>query len=122
MTRILVRLITRDDAEQAAAVDAFVERGAWVSQLVLMETVWVLSSFYGRSRIETIKAVEMLLGHSSLVLQDPDTVAAALDHYRSSQSPEFSDCLILEVARKHGHLPLGTFDRRFSRLLGVQRV
>jgi hypothetical protein len=28
----------------------------------------------------------------------------------------FSDCLILEIARKAGHLPLGTFDRDRSKL------
>jgi predicted nucleic acid-binding protein len=34
----------------------------------------------------------------------------------------FSDCLILEVARKAGHLPLGTFDRELGRLEGAQRL
>ena len=29
---VLVRLLTRDDAKQTAAADAFVSRGAWVSQ------------------------------------------------------------------------------------------
>ena len=34
----------------------------------------------------------------------------------------FSDCLVLEVARKAGHLPLGTFDRRLARVDGVRRL
>jgi predicted nucleic-acid-binding protein len=45
-TNLLVRLITRDDPKQAAAADAFVSKGAWVSHLVLAEAVWVLESVY----------------------------------------------------------------------------
>jgi hypothetical protein len=29
---------------------------------------------------------------------------------------------VLEIARKAGHLPLGTFDRALSKLEGTQRV
>ncbi len=46
----------------------------------------------------------------------------ALDHYRKKPSLGFSDCLILEVARRAGHLPLGTFDRHFGKLDGVERL
>jgi len=31
-------------------------------------------------------------------------------------------CLMLETARKAGHVPLGTFDIPFSRLDDVQRI
>src|SRR5690606_8155960 len=43
----LVRLLTRDDARQAARGDEFVAGGAWISHLVLAQTTWVLSSAYG---------------------------------------------------------------------------
>ena len=45
-TNVLVRLITRDDARQAAAADTFVALGAWIGHLVLAETTWVLSTVY----------------------------------------------------------------------------
>jgi predicted nucleic-acid-binding protein len=121
-TNLLVRLIQRDDASQFALAKNFAADGAWASHLVVAEAIWVLESVYGFDRSRVVKAVGMMLNHQSLVFQDPDTVAAALDHYRSPPFPEFSDCLILEVARKNGNLPIGTFDRRFSRLPGVQRV
>ena len=47
-TNLLVRLIARDDVKQAAAVDAYVERGGWVSHLALAEATWVLSEVYER--------------------------------------------------------------------------
>ena len=46
-TNVLVRLLARDHPVQLAAAEAFVQAGAWVSLLVLMETVWVLDSVYG---------------------------------------------------------------------------
>lgn len=121
-TNVLVRLATRDDAEQTAAAEAFVAAGAWVSHLVLVEAMWVLSSVYdlGSERIAT--AVEMLLNHRDLTVQDADTVAAALEHSRQHRAGGFSDCLILEAARRTGHLPLGTFDRDLAKLDGAQAL
>jgi predicted nucleic-acid-binding protein len=121
-TNVLVRLMTRDDAQQVKAAEAFVAKGAWVSHIVLVESMWVLSSVYelGPSKIAT--AVEMLLSHKDLTLQDSEAVVAALARYLKKPSAGFSDCLVLEVARKAGHLPLGTFDRNLSKLAGTQRL
>ena len=64
----------------------------------------------------------MLLNHRDLTVQDAEVVEAALAHFRKRNSVGFSDCLVLEVARKSGHLPLGTFDRDFSKLEGAERL
>ncbi len=121
-TNVLVRLTVRDEAEQAAAAEAFVAKGAWVSHLVLVETMWVLSSVYELGPAQIATAVEILLNHEDLTLQDSDVIAAALQHFQQRPSLGFSDCLILEVARKAGALPLGTFDRGLSKLEGAQRL
>lgn len=121
-TNVLVRLVTRDEPAQAAAADAFVGKGAWVSHLVLAETTWVLDAVYGLDAQRIGTAVEMLLSHEHLTIQDAEVVQAALEHYRGRPFLGFSDCLILELARKAGHLPLGTFDREVARLDGAERV
>jgi predicted nucleic-acid-binding protein len=121
-TNVLVRLATRDDRRQTAAAEAFIADGAWVPQIVLVETLWVLSSVYDLGPKKIATAVEMFLHHRDLSLQDPDVVAAALDHFRKHPKLGFSDCLILEVARKAGHLPLGTFNRNLGKLAGTQRL
>ncbi|HEV3076173.1 MAG TPA: PIN domain-containing protein, partial [Thermoanaerobaculia bacterium] len=77
-TNLLVRLVTRDHSEQTAATEAFVAGGAWVSHLVLMEAMWVLDAVYGLGPEKIAKAVEMLLEHRELTIQEPDTVTAAL--------------------------------------------
>lgn len=121
-TNVLVRLLTRDDDRQVAAAEAFVEKNAWISLLVLAETTWVLFAAYRLEPAGIATAVDMLLNHRNLAVQDPDVVAAALAHYRRKPSLGFSDCLVLEIARKAGHTPLGTFDRTLSRLDGAQRL
>jgi predicted nucleic acid-binding protein len=121
-TNVLVRLITRDDARQAASADRWVEIGAWVSILALAETTWVLSAVYERGPAEIASAVEMLLNHKELTLQDSDVVAAALKRFRERPALGFSDCLLLQLARKAGHLPLGTFDRELSKLDGAEKL
>jgi predicted nucleic-acid-binding protein len=121
-TNVLLRIIVRDDPRQIEAAESFIEHGAWVSLLALAETVWNLDSNYGQGVDAIIRAVNMLLSHERLVLQDADVVEAALDLFRSRPSLGFSDCLMLEMARKAGHLPLGTFDRRLARVPGAVRL
>ncbi len=121
-TNVLVRLITRDEAAQMAAAERFVESGAWVSHLVLAEATWVLDAVYERTAAEIATAIALLLEHRELTVEDPDVVAAALARFRSRPAVGFSDCLILERARRAGHLPLGTFDRDLAKLDGAERL
>lgn len=121
-TNVLVRLVTRDDARQVAAAEAFVAHGAWVSHLALAEATWVLGSVYDRGPGAIAMAVEMLLSHQYLTLQDSDTVAAAVERFRRRPAAGFSDCLMLEVTRKAGHGPLGTFDRDLGKLDGAHKL
>jgi predicted nucleic-acid-binding protein len=121
-TNLVVRLLVRDDARQVGATEDFTARGAWVSHPVLAETAWVLDAFYDRSPEQIATAIEMLLNHKDLTLQDAEFVASALEHFRSRPVLGFSDCLAVEIARKGGHLPLGTFDRDLAKLEDVERL
>jgi len=49
-------------------------------------------------------------------------VAAALETFRSRPAVSFTDCLLVEVARKAGHLPLGTFERNLGKLDGAEKL
>ena len=117
-----MRLIVRDDERQVAAAEAFVATGAWVSHLVLAETIWVLDAVHELPAARIANAIETLLTHESLTLQDADVVECVLRNYRERPSIGFSDCLVLEIARKAGHLPLGTFDRQLGNVRGSERL
>ncbi len=82
----------------------------------------MLTAAYEIASRELATAIEMLLNHKDITVQDTETVAAALQQFRLKPTLGFSDCLILEVARKAGHLPLGTFDRTLAKLEGVERL
>lgn len=121
-TNVLVRLLTRDDVKQAVAAEEFIAQGAWVPQLALAEATWVLASVYGRGPEAIATAVEMLLNHQQLTVQDADVVTTAVVQFRRRPAVGFSDCLMVEVVRKAGHGPLGTFDRNLGKVGGTYRL
>jgi predicted nucleic-acid-binding protein len=121
-TNVLVRILARDDPKQVRVADDFVAAGAWVSLFALAETMWVLTTVYERDAAEIGASVEQLLNHKDLILQDREQVAAALEIFRSRPKVGFTDCVLLEVARKAGHLPLGTFDRNLSKIDGAEKL
>ena len=96
--------------------------GAWISTLVLAEAVWKLGREHELKPAELATAIEMLLNHRSVVLQDAETVKDALNLFRARPGLGFSDCLIIALARKAGHVPLGTFDRRLANAEGAQKI
>jgi predicted nucleic-acid-binding protein len=121
-TNVLVRLIVGDDDDQIRVGETFLQAGAWVSSLALAETAWVLADVYSFNPARLASAIQTLLSRSKLVFQDEDAAAAALALFRHHPKLSFTDCLLLELARKAGHLPLGTFDRALGRVDGAQRL
>ncbi len=121
-TNVLIRLLTGDGGAQVQAAEDHVAGGAWVSHVVLVEAIWVLSSAYRVAHPRLVAALELLLDHQELALQDPDVVTAALALFRKRPKLGFSDCLVLEIARKAGHTPLGTFDRDLAKQPGAERL
>ena len=121
-TNVLVQLIVRDDPDQVQRAEAFIAPGAWISHLVLAEAVWVLGSVYNLSANGIATVVGMLMEHDQLALQDRDVVEKALQDFKKHPSIGFADCLIVQIARKVGHRPIGTFDKSMSRPDDVSRL
>ena len=121
-TNVLVRLLVRDDHAQVAAARSYVAAGAWVSHLVLAEAVWVLSFSYGAQHKQLVALLDVLVDDAELSLQEPEVVRAALDAFRDHPKLSFSDCLVLEIAKKAGHTPLGTFDRALAKQPDSERL
>ena len=121
-TNVLVRLITRDDPDQTKTAEKFLAQGVWVSSLVLAETVWVLANVYDLNPAGQAQAVETILEHGQIVVEDSSVAVAALNRFRNHPNVGFYDFMILETARKAGNLPLGTFGRRLSKEPGAHRL
>lgn len=121
-TNVLVRLIVQDDPRQLARARAFVSAGAWVPLVALAEAAWVLKATYRRDSGQIAAAIEMLLDQEQVVLEDADTVTAAVKLFREHPRLGFADCLVVEAARRAGQTPLGTFDRDLARLPDVKQL
>jgi predicted nucleic-acid-binding protein len=121
-TNVLVRLVVGDNLQQVEAADHFIGEGAWVPLVSFVEAVWVLGSIYEFKPKQLAGAIEALLDHAGLVVQDGEILKMALAVFRAKPAIGFSDCVILETARKLGHIPLGTFDRNLAKLKGAEAL
>jgi predicted nucleic-acid-binding protein len=123
-TNVLVRVLTGDDPLQSPAAEAFIRTNApvWVSHLALVETVWVLESVYNCGKLEMVEALKRILDNKELALEDPSVVRAAIARYQARSKVGFDDCMILEIARKAGHVPLATFDKALERAEGAHVI
>lgn len=121
-TNVLVRLLLVDDEDQTRAADAFIRGGAWVSHLVLAETTWVLRTVYRHTPTEIADALTAALDTADLVFEDSEVVGDAIAAFRARPGMKFSDFLIVEIARKAGHGPVGTFDKDLAKMPGVERI
>jgi predicted nucleic-acid-binding protein len=78
-TNLVVRLLTGDDVEQAAAAKSLLAaEPIWIAKTVLLKTGWVLRSVYGLSEDAVRDALGKLLGLKNVHAEDERTVAAAL--------------------------------------------
>lgn len=116
-TNVLVRLVLADDAAQTRRAETFLAEGTpvWISCVVLVETIWVLTSVYGWTKAQRLALLDTATCSKEFSFQCIDAVRAAALTYRNSRA-DFSDCLALELARAEGHLPFATFDRATAKL------
>jgi predicted nucleic-acid-binding protein len=116
-TNVLVRLLVANDPAQTRRALAYLEarRPLWVSTVVLVETVWVLTAVYGWSKAQILAMLETATDSRDFAFQLIEAVRAAIAVYASGKA-DFSDCLALELAHAEGHLPFATFDKATAKL------
>jgi predicted nucleic-acid-binding protein len=121
-TNVVLRLLVQDDPAQLARARVALAGQIWICHLVLAESAWVLASAYRFDRAKIAAALTMLLSTANVVIQDREVVLAAVKTFEAESGVSFADCLILEIARKAGQLPLATFDARLGKLVGVEEL
>ena len=93
-TNVLVRLLTGDGPNQAAAARRlFATEQIWIAKTVLLETGRVLRSLYGFEEGEIREAFTKLLGLKNVSAEDESAVAAALA--LTAHGVEFADAMHL---------------------------
>ena len=84
-TNVLVRLVVRDDADQARAAEECIATGGWVSHVVLAQTMWVLDAVYERSA-EQIGELEQYLQGGGLDEREADKLRWFVRECRPNQA------------------------------------
>lgn len=125
-TNVLVRYIMQDDADQLARVvrlfesELTIDNPGFISLVVLAETVWVLRSRYGIDRAGIARVVRACIESRQLRVERVDCVVCALRRFHTN-AVDFSDALIVEVARAQGCTQIVSFDRKMA-ALGVRMM
>ena len=114
-TNVLARLFVDDGSpERLRAMEFFTNRGAdelvFVSLVVLVEFVWLLSGRYEFTRTQILDALEALLKNAGFVLECEDLVIIALERARSDGSG-IPDNLVARLGERAGCAATVTFDR-----------
>ncbi len=115
-TNVLARFFINDPDDSEAALQrpaavAALSGTVFVPVTVVLEFEWVMRGFYEQPR-QTIQDVfETLCGLGNVIIEDRDTVLAALNAYR--QGLDFADAL--HLARSKACAAFLSFDRRLHK-------
>ena len=108
-TNVIVRFLTRDDAEQFARADALIrDEDVFVPVTVVLETECVLRSAYRYSRTRIIAALGDFAGLSRVTIEDAAAVDKALAW--AADGMDLADAL--HLARSDHCEAFVSFDRR----------
>ena len=121
-TNVLVRFLVDDDPAQSRRARSLIERHPIrLTNTVILEAAWVLSSIYGFDRARILVALTDVLGLEHVTPDDPSAVAQALAWFEAGL--DFADAL--HVAASHPATRFATFDERLLRnaaRAGIARV
>jgi predicted nucleic-acid-binding protein len=122
-TNVLVRFLVRDNEAKFEKARKLIKREVaagrriFVSQLVLLETEWVLRSRYRLPKSLIIEAISGLLDATDVRFEDEQAIEEALFIWKDTTA-EFADCLIGAQNRRLGCRATATFDVKASKLPG----
>lgn len=112
-TNVLVRIVTRDDPEQAErAATVFEEADSlWIAKTVFLELEWILRHTYGLPASTIGDTFQKILGYRKVQVEDRAALLQALSGY--SCGLDFADALHL-ASSPEAHR-LFTFDRKLAK-------
>ncbi len=126
-TNVILRFLTGeppDMAGQARQLFAAADQDQVVlllDDIVLAETVWVLTSFYELPAAEVARVLLQLLSHEAIQADDKSLLAEALRLF-SDHNVDFADALLAARMRRRGITEVFSFDRHLDRLPGITHL
>ena len=120
-TNVLVRYVVQDDAEQCLAVNelfgsASAKNKLFVSTVVVVESIWVLTRRYHATNEQIMYLLRFLLESKKVSLERPEVFATLITH-DDLKSKEIADAIIASIAFDAGCKEFFTFDAKLKRLV-----
>lgn len=125
-SNVLLRHILQDDDKQSSVASRFFEDRshsdpAYISRLVLAETLWTLARTHGFTVSAQSGVIRALLSSSDVVIEKSETLRrAVLDAEEANTG--IADAIIAHTAIDAGCDGVVTFDKRAQRLPGMLPV
>jgi len=113
-TNIVARFVVGDDQAQAAAAAAILQTPCYLTDTVMLETAWLLSSRFGVSRAALATILLDLVYLPTVTVSDLDGVEWAIGRFAAGA--DFADMLHIHAAR--GVDSFVSFEKRLPHLAG----
>jgi len=123
-TNVLVRIFVDDPQMPQQTEQARLKVGqlrqVYITNVVQVETIWVLKRAYNFTKSDLLQVLEHLRDNRAFVLEEADTFLSAVALYRETNI-DFADALIVCKSRLQ-HFTVLTFDNKLSKLEGVMKL
>jgi predicted nucleic acid-binding protein len=122
-TNVIIRLLRPDEAQHGEAKELMESARQSGHRLVLLdvvvaETVYVLTSFYGIDRQQVAVDMERIMDHEAVGVPMPAIMRDALARF-STTKLHFVDCYLAAMAKAAGR-KIATFDRGLKQFGDVE--
>ena len=122
-TNVLVRHLTGDPPDLAARATRFLV-GADVlllSDVIVAEIVYVLSSVYRASRPEIAGALRAILAYEAIRVVDAELLQRAVEVYEYDRL-DYPEAYLVACAERAGVGTIASFDRSIDRISTIKRI
>lgn len=119
-TNILIRFFINDDEKQSEQVNNLFahqeeqENSIFISNIVLVELIWVLKSGYKVKKSDILKTLKLLFSNEIFKFEDRHLLLETIKKYEA-ESGDFADYLIGSIGSKYNASTTYTFDKRAVR-------
>jgi len=122
-TNVLVRHLVGDPPKMAARATAYLQRESelLVADLIVVETIYVLESFYEVARPEISEAMRALIVMESVSVVDAPLLLRAVEIYEHDRL-DFAEAYLIASAESTGVMQIASFDRSIDRVKSITRV
>lgn len=117
-TNVLLRFLVGDDPGQKEQVEKWFaeaeagQRKIIVAPLIIAEAIFVLESFYKKSRADIVSALEIFLSQRWLQVEEREVLLAALSFYQ--QGDHFVDSYLRSYGQVR-HTAILSFDEKLRK-------